>query len=224
MQQDGQPTAPPPPLPPQTQAAGTPAPTAGVAGVPTTLQELRALRERREELSDQLTSAASRRRSLANQLEDAPPGPVSAGLEQRIAVLDARLAQLELDMAETGRQLTGAPAALIASAESRAPFGDVDPADVLATVAGTFALAFVAVLFFAFARRIWRGGRRPQPPLADSTQRLERIEQAIEAVAIEVERISEGQRFVTRLLSEGNRLPSLGAGKREQEAARTPER
>jgi hypothetical protein len=33
--------------------------------------------------------------------------------------------------------------------------------------------------------------------------RLERIEQALEAVAIEVERISEGQRFTTRLLSEG---------------------
>jgi hypothetical protein len=29
------------------------------------------------------------------------------------------------------------------------------------------------------------------------------MEQALEAVAIEVERISEGQRFTTRLLSEG---------------------
>jgi hypothetical protein len=221
--QQGQPQDATPPPAPQTPASTAPALAPPVAGVPTTVQELRGLRERREELSDQLSSAASRRRSLANQLEDAPPA-LRAGLEQRIAVLDARLAQLELDLAETGRQLTGAPAALIASAESRAPFGDVDPADVLATVGGTLALAFVAVLFFAFARRIWRGGRRPQPPLADSTQRLERIEQAIEAVAIEVERISEGQRFVTRLLSEGNRLPSLGAGKQEQETARTPER
>ena len=33
--------------------------------------------------------------------------------------------------------------------------------------------------------------------------RLERMEQALEAVAIEVERISEGQRFTTKLLSEG---------------------
>jgi hypothetical protein len=185
------------------------------------MQELVALRARREELSDQLTSAASRRRSLANQLEDAPPGPVRAGLEQRIAVLDGRLAQLELDMAETGRQLTAAPAALIA--ESRPPSG-TDPADVLAITAGTVTVAFFAVLLFAFARRIWRGGRPPRPQLAESTQRLERIEQAIEAVAIEVERISEGQRFVTRVLTEGNRLPTLAAGKREQEAERSPER
>ncbi|HEY2027234.1 MAG TPA: hypothetical protein VGG78_09500 [Gemmatimonadaceae bacterium] len=38
--------------------------------------------------------------------------------------------------------------------------------------------------------------------LVASDQRLERVEQAVEAIAIEVERISEGQRFVTKLLSD----------------------
>jgi hypothetical protein len=33
-------------------------------------------------------------------------------------------------------------------------------------------------------------------------QRLEHMEQAIDSIAVEVERISEGQRFTTRLLSE----------------------
>ncbi|HEY0997558.1 MAG TPA: hypothetical protein VGD77_16320, partial [Gemmatimonadaceae bacterium] len=33
-------------------------------------------------------------------------------------------------------------------------------------------------------------------------QRLTRIEQAVDSIAVEVERISEGQRFTTRLLSE----------------------
>ena len=36
----------------------------------------------------------------------------------------------------------------------------------------------------------------------DVTSRLERIEQAVDAIAIEVERISEGQRFTTKLLTE----------------------
>ena len=35
-----------------------------------------------------------------------------------------------------------------------------------------------------------------------SAERLQRIEHAIDAMAIEIERISEGQRFTTRLLSE----------------------
>jgi hypothetical protein len=39
----------------------------------------------------------------------------------------------------------------------------------------------------------------PDPVLHD---RLQRIEHAVEAMAVEVERISEGQRFVTRLLAE----------------------
>jgi hypothetical protein len=54
----------------------------------------------------------------------------------------------------------------------------------------------------ALARRIERG---PSPdPLApsDMTVRLDRMEQPIEAIAVEVERISEGQRFTTKLLSE----------------------
>ena len=38
--------------------------------------------------------------------------------------------------------------------------------------------------------------------LASSDQRLERVEQAVESIAIEIERISEGQRYVTKLLDE----------------------
>jgi hypothetical protein len=44
---------------------------------------------------------------------------------------------------------------------------------------------------------------------SDATARLERIEQAVEAVAIEVERIAEAQRFSAKLLAERERsLPS----------------
>jgi len=51
---------------------------------------------------------------------------------------------------------------------------------------------------------------RQLPPPADN-ERLERIERAIEAMAVEVERIAEGQRFVTRLLADGtpDRAPAL---------------
>jgi hypothetical protein len=42
-----------------------------------------------------------------------------------------------------------------------------------------------------------------------SDERLERVEQAVEAIAIEIERVSEGQRFVTKLLNE-RAQPRLG--------------
>ena len=42
-----------------------------------------------------------------------------------------------------------------------------------------------------------RGGRQGS---AITDARFERIEQAVESIAIEMERVSEGQRFVTKLL------------------------
>ena len=53
----------------------------------------------------------------------------------------------------------------------------------------------------AYARRIERGPREPAMP-PELQSRLERMEQALDSIAIEVERISEGQRFTTKLLAE----------------------
>jgi hypothetical protein len=61
----------------------------------------------------------------------------------------------------------------------------------------------------AYARRL--EGRPPVAPPqipSDLAARMERMEQAIDSIAVEVERISEGQRFTTKLLSE--RSPERG--------------
>ena len=50
----------------------------------------------------------------------------------------------------------------------------------------------------------------------DVTARLERMEQAIDAIAVEVERISEGQRFTTKLLSD-KEMQSLPVGARRND-------
>ena len=47
---------------------------------------------------------------------------------------------------------------------------------------------------------------------SDTTARLERIEHAIDAISIEVERIAEGQRFTTKLLSERSSGARVGSG------------
>ena len=53
----------------------------------------------------------------------------------------------------------------------------------------------------ALARRMDQRTLQPRVP-QEVMARLERMEQAIDSVAVEVERISEGQRFTTKLLSE----------------------
>jgi hypothetical protein len=56
----------------------------------------------------------------------------------------------------------------------------------------------------AYAKSLERSATRGAVP-PEVTARLERIEQAVDAIAVEVERISEGQRFTTKLLSESSR-------------------
>ena len=62
--------------------------------------------------------------------------------------------------------------------------------------------------------RIWRPGESVIPALpGELTDRLTHLEQSVDAIAIEVERIGEGQRFMTRLFTENGtlRAPSEGA-------------
>jgi hypothetical protein len=61
----------------------------------------------------------------------------------------------------------------------------------------------------AYAKKIERGGDTARVP-SDVSARLERMEQAIDSIAVEVERISEGQRFTTKLLAERSGAPVGG--------------
>ena len=69
-----------------------------------------------------------------------------------------------------------------------------------------------AIAFWAGVYGWGKWLHRPQPEVRrdtfDSDARLERIEHAVEAISIEIERLGEGQRFTTRLLAERDRLPS----------------
>lgn len=73
-----------------------------------------------------------------------------------------------------------------------------------------FVTTGVTTIFFpmarAYARRMDREGTTPAVS-RDLTARLERMEQAIDSIAVEVERISEGQRFTTKLLADRSAPP-----------------
>lgn len=75
----------------------------------------------------------------------------------------------------------------------------------------------------AFARRLEREPSPRELP-RDLTARLERMEQALDSIAIEVERISEGQRFTTKLLAERNTSGPTGVSDRQASAAPTERR
>lgn len=72
-------------------------------------------------------------------------------------------------------------------------------------------------LITAFVRR--RRSVEPTQGLQRLESRLTEMQQSLDAVAVEVERISEGQRFATKLLSERG-----GVGAAEVNGAREPVR
>lgn len=87
----------------------------------------------------------------------------------------------------------------------------IPPEAVVISIAFFVMIAFILVgwpIARAVARRMDRATVAPLRDAGDQ-ERLARIEHAVEAVAVEVERISENQRFVTKLLAEGR--PPQGA-------------
>ena len=213
----------PPPAPPAPPAPLSGADVIQVPSRPLTNFEIEAIEERRGRLSDQLISAANRRKELAEELRSATAGVDRSGLEERIGVLDARIVQLEQDIAITGRQLTTGQTLGESNTEvAPIPFG-LEPGQVTG-ISIVFILAVLFPLAISMARRLWR--RAPSgataPEMREIASKLEGLQQAVDTVAIEVERVSEGQRFVTRIMTEGDK--ALGAGTRAAEPMRVPGR
>lgn len=76
-----------------------------------------------------------------------------------------------------------------------------------------------------YARRIWRRGGSVIPALSrELTDSLTHLEQSVDAVAIEVERIGEGQRFITRFFTEKGTSRAPGEGAAEPIEIKLPDR
>jgi hypothetical protein len=194
-------TAPPPPPLPGVQPAYSP------DGVPLTAEAVSAMRNTRGELSDQLVSAAGRREDLAEELANASAGQ-RPQLEARIKQLDDRILAIETEIARTGALIARAPGQYLADSDTPilGPLTGLQSPNMTAIgiVLTIFVLAPIAL---SMSRLIWRRGSNPARPVVDQEQneRLRRLEGNVDAIALEIERISEGQRFVTKLLAEKER-------------------
>jgi hypothetical protein len=227
------PAPPAPPAPPAVPSAASQAPVAvqpPAAQVgPLSDEQAAFLRSRRSALSNQLESAQERRDEVAEQLRD-PETQASErpGLENRLRVLDERLVQIEKEIASNGEQLVNAPASSrreSVTIPSRREGGSLlDRANPnLITI---FSFALLMPLAIQFARRYIgpnnvKSDRQAKAEAAAMRDRMDKLESAVDAVAIEVERIGEGQRFLTQAMTEG--APRVAAFEpvrvREAEAA-----
>jgi hypothetical protein len=184
-------------------AGQTPA-AAPVFQAPEQATDVAALQLQVGELRIQLTGLKAQWDGLKSQLDVMlKTNPARPGVQQQWADVGVQIAKTEGDIARLRARIDQKHGVQPGTTQPPGPpRGRFDP-----NIAGPAVLAMLVVLALpvsiAWARRIMRG--KPQPPAAspDQARRLERIEQAVDTIAIEVERISEGQRFITKLLAGG---------------------
>lgn len=186
------------------------------------------LEARRDEIREQLESVTEWRGRLVQERHNAAATNNTAvvrDFDARIAELGERSNRLEREMLSLDDQISGlvgregggaqtvvdaAIQAAMAGGAARAPVISIPPRivqrgvpdeAVFGIMAGE-ALAFV-LLGIVLVRRAFRRGKAEALASGTGGQGVAQLQQSVDAIALEVERISENQRFVTKLLNEG---------------------
>lgn len=182
-----------------------------------TQRDLEALVLNRSELVHQREMVKSMRDELTQQLRGAEVG-AQRNLQGRLRALDQRSDRLEQDILRADDAIANALARGVA-AETPRPGTTIQVqnpgrGDVIANIMLFNGLAFV-VLAIVLYRWTWNRAKAKfagSSPDASSgavqSRRLDQLQHAVDTIAVEVERISEGQRYVTKLLTDRQ----LGAG------------
>lgn len=224
-------TPPPPGTPTFTPMPASPAQYT-VFTVPQTAEEMAILQAQRARLSDQIMNVREQRQTIARQYEHAS-GANRAGLELQLRSLDERLLQLQSDLSSSARALYQSRVGTATTGVPHMPSFNVSSGQMTA-ISIVFIACVLGPLAASLGRLMWRRSAKPAMPpgWSDAAQRLERLEQAVDTIAVEMERVSEGQRFMTKLMTQGAQpaesngvganalnggqpLPALGAGSAE---------
>ncbi len=181
--------------------------------------QLSALRERRDELETQLDALSDRRQRLVNERSNAQANGNQAmvgELDAQLRETSARLRRVEaeklamddaisaaLKQGISGQEvqvLPGVPAppSAIEHVIALPPPGLESPSVASERIMTLGGIGLVLIAFVMYRWGMHRGRRQTSLPQQNNAE----LRQAVDAIAIEVERISENQRYVTKLLSE----------------------
>jgi hypothetical protein len=178
----------------------------------------------REELGNQLERLQDNRRGISQKLRDEHTLDEAdrTGLQHRLATIDGRIEAIDKQIATVDAQVASA-AAIPGAVVDPPPYVRHGPPEEAFVLGGIFMFVAIFPISVAYARRIWRRSARVVAALpGDLLERFTQIDQAVESIAVEVERIGEGQRFITRVLSEQGSRAALADGLPRALEARPP--
>ena len=135
------------------------------------------------------------------------PAPNAAQISQQVHQIaaDAKKAATEAKALAKGTSTSPTPAIATTAPPAFDPSNLIPPQVVEITEAFFFTVAFCVVGFplaRALGRWIDRRGAISSSNAPDLRPQMQQLQQSVDAMAIELERISEGQRFTTKVLTE----------------------
>lgn len=201
-------------------AGGTPIATA--PATPGAAVDINTVRLRLNQLRTELNKAQDQQRQIVRNMTEMPEA-AQKGLQQQLTAVQQQIVGIQSQISATEAQIGSAintHSTTIAPDDYNYPVRQ--ERNGLGDGAGVAIVFFVVVLgplAFALARRILRRPVAPLPAMGpafvEMPGRMERLEQAVDTVALEIERISESQRFLTRLMAErqpAEALPGISRG------------
>jgi hypothetical protein len=182
---------------------------------------------RMQELQAEMAAAAARVQELVSSGSPASASGRAALAQERDAIAGIAAQMREQELILRNMRIEDATAAAIEQAfnggePARPGITVVEPREQgipdipqgAQDVAMLFIICMAAAIILtplmrAFGRIIERRAAPPARLAPEIQSQLVRMEQAIDAIAVEMERVSEGQRFATRLLSERDKVGEL---------------
>jgi hypothetical protein len=158
-----------------------------------------------QELASQLAGLQAQRRVLINQVGSSEP-LVATSARAQLSQVEADIARVSVELAGVRGRMGGRMGQPGGRPQFDFPQNGRRPGMTSGDVTGIAIMFILAVLMpisIGITRRLLRRAPKEMTMAADVIgPRLDRLEQAVDAVAIEVERIAEGQRFVTKVMTE----------------------
>ena len=165
------------------------------------MQEVRQeLQQEMRDAQQEVRAAQQEVREAQQQLRDARTADQRGAAEQAMFGAQQELRNAESALRQVEARMRSRPEVYTTQPN---PFPQPRiPGEAVDIAIGFFVTCAVIIVGWPISRALGRRfERNVRAPLVqgDVNQQLQRIEQAVEAIAIEVERISEGQRFLTKV-------------------------
>lgn len=162
-------------------------------------QEARNAQQEVRDAQQRVRDAQQEIRDAQQQMRDARTNDQRGAANQAMAGAQQSLRDAEAALRGIQRQTRNTPFVYTSQPPNERP---VIPGEAVDIAIGFFVTCAVIIVGWPISRALGRRfERRGAPPALEAgmTEQLQRIEQSVEAIAIEVERISESQRFLAKL-------------------------